>query len=345
MPAEGVRRPVGGTFPRVKGPISRRQSPPGDGRSKQSAVERLEADKAKYVKSQAALSKRRPLSPLDVRKCPLNVPLAAALKRTPVRSEREAVQLDLRHLSSLISDVGDGAESAPRKTDTSDTPPSRPAKEQNPGPTAALADRFGHPCNKVGAKSERPDGPGSPTSGTVRRVDVIPQAGARIPHRPPPFICRPFGAPPLLRPLRPAISQLLLLYAKGPPSPLKAAPSAPERPPFLAPPSPDAARLSGSPRRSLSRSKSDTSERFSRAGTELERFFDLCGLDAADVQELAGSASDALSLGRFRSVSAPGTECAASGDEEAEERVPDAVSVIERNARVIKWLYGLHQQK
>ncbi|XP_057685241.1 protein FAM110A-like isoform X2 [Corythoichthys intestinalis] len=325
MPAEGVRRPVGGTFPRVKGPISRRQSPPGDGRSKQSAVERLEADKAKYVKSQAALSKRRPLSPLDVRKCPLNVPLAAALKRTPVRSEREAVQLDLRHLSSLISDVGDGAESAPRKTDTSDTPPSRPAK--------------------VGAKSERPDGPGSPTSGTVRRVDVIPQAGARIPHRPPPFICRPFGAPPLLRPLRPAISQLLLLYAKGPPSPLKAAPSAPERPPFLAPPSPDAARLSGSPRRSLSRSKSDTSERFSRAGTELERFFDLCGLDAADVQELAGSASDALSLGRFRSVSAPGTECAASGDEEAEERVPDAVSVIERNARVIKWLYGLHQQK
>lgn len=61
-------------------------------------------------------------------------------------------------------------------------------------------------------------------------------------------------------------------------------------------------------------------------------------------------------MARFRSVSAPGSECAGSGREEgdAEEeedagnpagRVPYGVSVIERNARVIKWLYGLRNAK
>lgn len=99
------------------------------------------------------------------------------------------------------------------------------------------------------------------------------------------------------------------------------------------------------------------SDRYSRAGTELERFFNLCGLEPADLQEMAGSSSDIVSLARFRSVSAPGSECGGSKrggedeDEEEEEagkaadRIPYGVSVIERNARVIKWLYGLRQAK
>lgn len=55
-------------------------------------------------------------------------------------------------------------------------------------------------------------------------------------------------------------------------------------------------------------------------------------------------------------MSAPGSECADSGreDEDTEDdedagtpagRVPYGVSVIERNARVIKWLYGLRNAK
>lgn len=96
------------------------------------------------------------------------------------------------------------------------------------------------------------------------------------------------------------------------------------------------------------------SDRCSRAGTELERFFNLCGLDPADLQEWTGSSSDIVSMARFRSVSAPGSECAGSGreDEDGEEedaaragRVPYGVSVIERNARVIKWLYGLRHAR
>jgi len=92
------------------------------------------------------------------------------------------------------------------------------------------------------------------------------------------------------------------------------------------------------------------SDRRSRAGTGLERFFNLCGLDPADLQ-LTGSNSDIVSMARFRSVSAPGSECAGSGEEEDEEddnaaeRAPYGVSVIEKNARVIKWLYGLRQAK
>lgn len=106
----------------------------------------------------------------------------------------------------------------------------------------------------------------------------------------------------------------------------------------------------------MTRSKSDMSDRYSRAGTDLERFFNLCGLDPADLQELRTSSSDIVSLARFRSVSAPGSECGGSNregeDEEEDEdadkaadRAPYTVSVIERNARVIKWLYGLRQAK
>lgn len=76
-------------------------------------------------------------------------------------------------------------------------------------------------------------------------------------------------------------------------------------------------------------------------------------MDPADLQELTESSSDIVSMARFRSVSAPGSECAGSGAESEDDedagnaagRVPYGVSVIERNARVIKWLYGLRHDK
>uniref|UniRef100_A0A3P9N1D2 Major facilitator superfamily domain containing 2a-like 2 n=1 Tax=Poecilia reticulata TaxID=8081 RepID=A0A3P9N1D2_POERE len=227
---------------------------------RQSAVERLEADKAKYVKSQVALSKQQPVRAPALKKPLLNpgTPLRPT-RKTPTQPspKPEGVELDVGRLSSLISDL---------------------LKATSP------------------ATVDGPVCPGAPAAGTVRRVDVIPQA-----------------------PLQPVPSR--------------------KRP-------------------SLTRSKSDMSDRFSRAGTELERFFNLCGLEPADLQDLPASSSDIVSLARFRSVSAPGSECAASqrgGEEEEEEeeddalkaadRVPYGVSVIERNARVIKWLYGLRQVK
>ncbi|XP_054465829.1 protein FAM110A [Anoplopoma fimbria] len=368
------------------------------GRPKQSAVERLEADKAKYVKSQVALSKQQPVRPREVRTPLLNPGNAPRpTRKTPTQTKRkpEEVQFNLEHLSNLISGVGDGATA---KSEDSKAPDAAATSHSSPCPTPEGAQqKKERPCPpprpdwaspaKVRLKAsgparvESPGSPGSPTAGTVRRVDVMPQATpARTPCRPPQYIRQPLQPIPLHSQflLRPATSHLRLFHTRTTPrsSPLKpvVAPSKPDNPPsssaetlvpappapslpVFPPPSPAITRLSSSSSRkrpSLTRSKSDMSDRCSRAGTELERFFNLCGLDPADLK-LTGSTSDIVSMARFRSVSAPGSECAGSGkgdeeqeDEEASnaaERVPYGVSVIERNARVIKWLYGLRQAK
>ncbi|XP_077571757.1 protein FAM110A-like [Stigmatopora nigra] len=291
------------TFPRLRPAPGR-----GGGTSKPSAAERLAADRAKYVKSWAAssMSASTPASPL-----------AAALRRSPAaaRGRREAVRLDLRHLSSLIGDVNEApAQAAPLddvpREAAAPSPPSRPARAALGSDVPSASSR------QAQAKSERS------TSGTVRRVDVIPQADGAIPGRAPPFLRRP-------PPTRPPIPRLLFLPRPG---------AASDVPSVRAP-----AAFHGAARRSPSRSKSDASERSSRAGTELERFFDLCGTDAAALPDRAGSVSDSPSGARFRSVSAPGSERTASS--EGEERLPAAVSVVDRNARVIKWLYQLRRQK
>uniref|UniRef100_W5K6F4 Family with sequence similarity 110 member D n=1 Tax=Astyanax mexicanus TaxID=7994 RepID=W5K6F4_ASTMX len=109
-------------------------------------------------------------------------------------------------------------------------------------------------------------------------------------------------------------------------------------------------------RASLRRSESDLHLRVSVALSEQERFFDFCGLDRDMVDRLGaenflsgGSSADSLSL-VLRSVggggggSEPSEFSRHSGEglvqEEVAEQAPTGVSIIERNARVIKWLYG-----
>lgn len=105
------------------------------------------------------------------------------------------------------------------------------------------------------------------------------------------------------------------------------------------------------------RSKSDLRLRCSMALSEQEHFFDFCGLDMDMIEclgrqnFLSGASSiDTLSLA-LRSVggdgcggSEPSEFSRHSGDglfeEELAEQLPTGVSIIERNARVIKWLYG-----
>lgn len=107
----------------------------------------------------------------------------------------------------------------------------------------------------------------------------------------------------------------------------------------------------------LRRSKSDLHLRCSVALSEQEHFFDFCGLDIDMVERLGrqnflsgASSIDTLSLA-LRSVggdvcggSEPSEFSRHSGDglfeEELAEQLPTGVSIIERNARVIKWLYG-----
>ncbi|XP_058503257.1 protein FAM110C [Solea solea] len=107
----------------------------------------------------------------------------------------------------------------------------------------------------------------------------------------------------------------------------------------------------------LHRSKSDLYLRCSVALSEQEHFFDFCGLDVDMIERLGrqnflsgASSIDTLSLA-LRSVggdgcggSEPSEFSRHSGDglfqDELTEQLPTGVSIIERNARVIKWLYG-----
>ncbi|KAM8839044.1 protein FAM110B isoform 1-T2 [Synchiropus picturatus] len=118
-------------------------------------------------------------------------------------------------------------------------------------------------------------------------------------------------------------------------------------------------------RSSLHRSKSDLADRYARAGADVERFFNYCGLDPEELEEVgpenfARANSDIVSL-NFRSASMISSDCdhsrrssndglsdgdeAEDEEEEAGERVPYGISAVERNARVIKWLYSIKQAR
>ncbi|KAM6989360.1 protein FAM110B [Tautogolabrus adspersus] len=116
-------------------------------------------------------------------------------------------------------------------------------------------------------------------------------------------------------------------------------------------------------RSSLHRSKSDLTDRYARAGADVERFFNYCGLDPEELEAVgpenfARANSDIVSL-NFRSASMISSDCDQSRrssneglsdaeedeEEEAGERVPYGISAVERNARVIKWLYSIKQAR
>ncbi|XP_059501581.1 protein FAM110C [Stegostoma tigrinum] len=105
----------------------------------------------------------------------------------------------------------------------------------------------------------------------------------------------------------------------------------------------------------LHRSQSDISSRYSRAFSEFDSFFRYCGLEPDVIDDLGRenftSASDTALTVRVRSVSTPDSDSDFSRhsvqedqrplEEAPAERKPaSSLSVIERNARVIKWLYG-----
>ncbi|KAM4610491.1 protein FAM110A isoform 1-T3 [Polymixia lowei] len=261
------------------------------------------------------------------------------------------------------------------------TPPAEPSRR--PPPIPARAPRFGVPVPYS-----------SPNSVTVRRVDVRPQAEIRKPQRAQlqpqikprqtaqPQVAQPQAPPPPPPPLQPNQPQPQPhlqphITSQALPSPPAYLPPSPMlvRAGMIPPASPAFTRLSnassrgsraGSARKhpSLHRSKSDLSDRYSRATADLERFFNYCGLDPDEVEGMGGverftrANSDIVSVSKLRSVSTPSSECGdrareEAGDDEddedgparASERVPYGISVIERNARVIKWLYGIRQAR
>ncbi|XP_037669189.1 protein FAM110C [Choloepus didactylus] len=140
-------------------------------------------------------------------------------------------------------------------------------------------------------------------------------------------------------------------------------PSAPPAPSPLAGASgvcqalPSGPALRESKRRGLHRSQSDISSRYSKCFAEFDTFFQYCGLDPEVVEDLGRenfSAGSDHATFKIRSVSIATSDSGFSrrsgGDEglqeeELTEQVPSTTSVIEKNARIIKWLYTCKKAK
>ncbi|NWR56884.1 F110A protein, partial [Bucorvus abyssinicus] len=296
-----------------KGPAYfRRHAEPCAG--KPSAVERLEADKAKYVKSQqVASTKQEPVKP-PLLKQPLFTPGVRRAALTPSRrappGPRRAeaggpkTSLDLEILNNLINLCDSPFPKA-------ESPRGRECKWRAEAPAA-----LGDGAEGAGKLPESPAATKPPGNVAIRRVDVHPCGAPRGQLMPVPASPVPGGLPAWSSPARPESAR---------------------RQPLL------------------HRSKSDLSDRLSRATADLERFFNYCGLDPKEVQDMgaerfARASSDIVSL-KFHSVSTASSEggrsppSAATPEGQPAERVPYGISVIERNARVIKWLYGLRQAR
>ncbi|NWY73514.1 F110C protein, partial [Erithacus rubecula] len=109
-------------------------------------------------------------------------------------------------------------------------------------------------------------------------------------------------------------------------------------------------------RRGLHRSQSDISSRYSKSFAEFDTFFKYCGLEQEVIEDLGREnfsvVSDNVSF-KIRSISVATSESEFtrhSGDEglledELTEQVPSSTSVVERNARIIKWLYTCKRAK
>lgn len=135
------------------------------------------------------------------------------------------------------------------------------------------------------------------------------------------------------------------------------APALPVRAPSRVPAAPRGPELLGARHRGLQRSQSDLSSRYSASLAEFDTFFQYCGLEPEVVEAIGrenfSAGSDVVAL-KVRSVSVATSDSGFSrhsgGDEglqeeELTEQVPSTTSVVERNARIIKWLYTCKKAK
>ncbi|KAF7657645.1 hypothetical protein LDENG_00024170 [Lucifuga dentata] len=113
-------------------------------------------------------------------------------------------------------------------------------------------------------------------------------------------------------------------------------------------------RRSGKP---VSRSQSDISSRYSKNFADFDAFFKYCGLDGEVIESLgkenfsARSDEPAINI-RSVSVSTSDDDFSRNSDDsdglledELQKKVKQGTSVIERNARIIKWLYSCKNAK
>lgn len=307
-----------------RGPESlRAQLAGGSGGRTPSAVERLEADKVKYVKSQQVINSRQEPA---LRGC------------SPCCSPRGRRLLALQRCHELChgSDLScDGSRKAPC--------PSSPVPRRGGGsrrllrPDSLVIYRQKRDCPVINKENTK-------GYGLVRRLFQGP-----LRDKPPssPSAQGSDKAPesPMLWVSMEQAEDVRTPGAGGSssstvPMPDSPVPQPPEAPSLAQPPA------------SPSSSKPALGLRLSLPLSEKERFFNYCGLDRAMVEGLgkerfvpAGwDAASARLHGSCEWEPSQASGCsgedAGPGEEEPDTRLCSAISVVERNARVIKWLYG-----
>ncbi|GCC22678.1 protein FAM110C [Chiloscyllium punctatum] len=329
-----------------KGPGYLRRQMEGNRRGRLSAVERLAADKGKYVKSPQ---------------------LVAGGQGDGEREARSGSEASGGSSSSSSGGGGGGSmESCPGGRGDK---PAADSPGGNQLPHAPLQ-RDGSTAIRRSKRQMRPDslviyrqkyevvkGSGGGGGGGVRAANQslvrrLFQGGSiRDKQQPPP-------------PASPEVPKVIIKEGGGPGDTGCGDQVEEERPPPPTPPPPAASLMPPAHRpapcqrrasKGLHRSQSDISSRYSRAFSEFDSFFRYCGLEPEVIDDLGRenftSASDTAVTVRVRSVSAPDSDSDFSRHSAQEDQRPleealgerppaSSLSVIERNARVIKWLYG-----
>ncbi|NXS63659.1 F110D protein, partial [Brachypteracias leptosomus] len=283
-----------------------------------SAVERLEADKAKYVKSQQVINSRQ----------------EPALRGCSPRFSPRGRRLLARQQCNELCQGSELSREGPRKLPCPQSPVSRRAGGR----------RLLRPDSLIIYRQKRDSSGGDKEntkgSGLVRRLFQGPLRDK--PPSSPPARGLGEGSPAPQSPETP----MLWVAAEKEEARTPGASSGGGSGGIFSVPSSPMAQPPQSP------SKQALALRVSLPLSEKERFFNYCGLDRALVellgQEQFGPAgwdnASAWPPGSCESEPGQASEGsegdAGPGEEEQDARLGSSVSVVERNARVIKWLYG-----
>ncbi|KAJ6663397.1 hypothetical protein lerEdw1_009476 [Lerista edwardsae] len=302
-----------------------------------SAVERLEADKVKYVKSQQVINSRQE-------------PVLLSYARPPSPCCRRPLTLH-RHNESLVGGTQDGPEAKKLPL-----PPQSPIARRGNGkrllrPDSLVIYRQKRDCSAVNKENAK-------GYGLVRRLFQGPLRDGRSSSPPSKSL---LGDGQLQETQEEAsmacvpeekedVRTLSLVGLRAKSGPTGQPPENRQQPL-------DVGQTSSSPSPGPTDSKRELVLSYSLPLSEKERFFNYCGLDRHLVEVLGaeqfqpgswdtGEPSCPL-LGSLGSASSEGSSPSHRQQElsadEGKEKPPASISVVERNARVIKWLYGCQQ--